>query len=93
MNAWILALWLAASPAQSTEIVELNTASMEQLMTLPGVGQTRADAILKYRAKHGFRRPADLLRIRGIGQKTFGKMKARVKVEVAQVSKNMATVK
>jgi len=48
--------------------VILNRASVEDLRHLPGVGQKRAEAILALRQKLGkFRRPADLLRVRGIG--------------------------
>lgn len=51
--------------------VDINTAGMEELMTLPGIGEVRAQAILDYRAEHGpFRYPEDLIRVDGIGEKT-----------------------
>ena len=49
--------------------VDINTAGLEELMTLPGIGAGRAQAILDDRAEHGpFRRPEDLLRVKGIGE-------------------------
>ena len=50
-------------------LVDINTAGLEELMTLPGIGEVRARAILDYRAEHGpFRYPEDLIRVDGIGE-------------------------
>jgi competence protein ComEA len=55
--------------------VILNLASADELRKLPGVGQKRAEAIVALRQKLGrFKRPADLLRIRGVGQKRLKQM-------------------
>lgn len=67
-------------PAQGAPQVDLNHATVEQLITLPGIGSRRAQAILLYRERHGFRRPADLLRVRGIGRRIYRKLKPLVKV-------------
>jgi len=55
--------------------VILNTASEDELRKLPGVGPARAKAILALRARlHRFRKPTDLLRVKGIGPKTLARM-------------------
>lgn len=53
----------------------INTASASELERLPGVGTKRAAAIIKLRIRlKKFRRPTDLLRVRGIGVRTLRKM-------------------
>ncbi len=61
------------APTQDTPsdiaLVDINTADLEALMTLPGIGEKRARAILDYRAEHGpFRYVEDLIRVEGIGE-------------------------
>jgi comEA protein len=52
--------------------ININTASMSALMKLPGVGQSIALRILSYREEHGpFKRIEDIMKVRGIGPKTF----------------------
>ncbi len=63
-----------AAAAADTErpqgpLVNINTAGLEELMTLPGIGESRARAILNDRAANGrFERPEDLIRVKGIGE-------------------------
>ncbi len=64
--------------------IDINTATMEQLQLLPGVGEVTAQRIIDYRTEHnGFTAIEDLMEIKGIGEKTFEKMKQYVKVEQA----------
>lgn len=61
--------------------ININTASKEQLMTLPGVGSSRADEIIKYRSKNRFQSIEDIQNISGIGQKSFEKIKEKIIVD------------
>jgi competence ComEA-like helix-hairpin-helix protein len=55
--------------------LNLNTASEEQLELLPTVGPAKAERIVAWRAKNGgFKRTADLRRVKGFGYKTFKKL-------------------
>ncbi len=55
--------------------VDLNTAGLSELLTLPGLGVTKAQAILDDRARNGpFTQPEDVIRVSGIGQATYEKM-------------------
>lgn len=61
---------------QAAGVVNLNTATEEELQLLPGVGPTRAAAIVAYRKRHGnFRKVEELTRVKGFGLKTLRKLK------------------
>ena len=58
----------AGAPA-GDDLVDVNTAGPEELMTLPNIGPARAEAILAYRQANGpFRYPEDLIYVEGIGE-------------------------
>jgi competence protein ComEA len=68
---------LAAAKPAPTAKVNINSASVEQLTTLPGVGPKLAARIVEYRQKSGaFRSAQDLINVRGIGEKNFAKIEA-----------------
>jgi competence protein ComEA len=63
--------------AAPTSKVNINTASAEQLATLPGVGPALAGRIVEYRQKSGsFRATKDVMNVKGIGEKNFAKLEA-----------------
>lgn len=62
--------------------VNINTASLEELMNLKGIGQTRAEQILEYREKHGsFASPEAIMNVDGIKQGTYDKIKDNIRVQ------------
>lgn len=72
----------AADAAQTNGLINLNTATAQQLMTLPGIGEARAADILAYRAKIGqFTDIEELMNVSGIGEVSFGKIKDKITVK------------
>jgi competence protein ComEA len=62
-------------------LIDLNTATAEQLDGLPGVGPATASAILAYRTEHGrFKSVGELMEVRGIGEGKFASIRPKVKV-------------
>lgn len=67
----------SARPAPHS--ININTASAGELTRLPGIGPVLADRIVEDRSVSGsYQRPADLIRVKGIGEKTFQKMEPYV---------------
>ena len=62
-------------------LVNINTASKEELMTLPGIGESKADSIIEYRnSSGGFTVIEDIMQISGIKESAFNKIKEYIKV-------------
>jgi competence protein ComEA len=86
--AAILALMLAAgvsadaaTDGSDREPIDLNTADVAALQTVPGIGPALAKRIVEFREKEGpFERVDDLLKIRGIGEKSLAKIRPYVTV-------------
>lgn len=75
----LAATLLASAPAFAAPALEgqinINTASAEQLELLPGIGPAMAKKIVDYRTAKPFGDPGQLVRIKGIGPKTYSKLK------------------
>ena len=70
-----------ASHKQLAGKLNLNTATEDQLMLLPTVGPAKAERIVSWRKKNGgFKRVADLRRVKGFGYKTFKKLEGYLDV-------------
>lgn len=64
----------------SENAININTASVAELETLPGIGETLAQRIVDFREKNGpFRRAENLLLVPGISEKKFRQIRARIK--------------
>lgn len=68
------------APTEQKEVININTATPDQLQLLPGIGKAKAERIVAYRAKRKFKRPYELIRVRGIGHKTFRRLKSWLRV-------------
>ena len=79
----------AKKPLGPNERIDLNRASAVELMRLPGIGEKRAKEIVALRSKNPFRKPEDVLTVKGLGPKWYARVKGLVTVgasaPVAQV--------
>ena len=74
---------LAALPAVAADgVVNINTADAAALSLLPGVGPSTAGRIVEFRTENGeFESPTDLMLVRGIGERSFDRMRPYVTIE------------
>lgn len=71
----------AKAAATASAPINLNTATVAQLETLPGIGTRTAERIVEHRQKNGgFKKIEELMNIKGIGEKSFLKLKPLVTV-------------
>ena len=70
-----------AAAKAATTVVNLNTATSAQIATLPGIGEKAAERIIEYREKNGgFKKIEELMNVKGIGEKSFLKLKPLITV-------------
>jgi len=73
------ALLFGAATARAQSCVNINTATKDKLMELPHIGRVLAERIIQHREKHGpFKRPQDLVIIRGLSAKYYREIAPRL---------------
>lgn len=83
----------AQAPATkpSPAVVNLNTATAAQLEGLPGIGPKTAERIVEYRQKNGgFKKIEELMNVRGVGEKSFLKLKPLISVAPSKSERGSA---
>lgn len=77
----LLVIAFSAAESRDRQKIDLNTAGLSQLDSLPGIGPAMAERILRFRIKNGpFKRIEDLMNVTGIGEKRFLRLKDRITV-------------
>jgi competence protein ComEA len=77
-----------AASAPATTVVNLNSATAADLASLPGIGQKTAELVVQYRQKNGpFKKIEEIMNVRGIGEKSFLRIKDRLTVAAAKAEK------
>ncbi len=67
--------------------VDINNASVKELSSLKGIGETKAKLIVKYRKTHCFTKAADLMQVKGIGKATFKKNRGEITIGKCRLKK------
>jgi competence protein ComEA len=83
-----------AAPAAEADKVNVNTASLQELQLLPRVGPSLAQRIVEFREANGpFKAPEELMRVRGVGERTFELLKPYVTLNGSTTLKKKATTR
>ncbi len=77
----VLALCFVGLPVSAQGKVNLNTATVEQLAELKGLGEVKSQKIVEYRNQHKFTSVGQIVEINGIGDKTLVKLRDQLTVE------------
>jgi competence protein ComEA len=81
MKRLLLAIALLFTSSFALAAININTASQEELEALPGIGPVKAQAIIEYRNANGpFKSPQDIMKVKGIKEGEFGKIRNDISV-------------
>jgi len=81
MKRWLCALAALLVSTAALAAVNLNTASKDELVALPGIGPSKAQAIIDYRTQNGpFKSVDEVRKVRGIGEKLFQQIKPELSI-------------
>ena len=71
----------ASIKTPENNLININTASITELMKLTGIGKSKAESIIKYREENGnFKNPSDITKVSGIGKNTYEKFKEHITI-------------
>jgi len=77
----VFALCFVGQPVLAQGKINLNTATVEQMVELKGIGEAKAQKIVEYRNKHKFTSVDQIVEISGIGEKLLEKLRNQLTVE------------
>jgi competence protein ComEA len=78
---WLLVFSFLVPVVYGADNVNINTADKQQLMTLKYIGEVLAEKIIEYRKTSPFQKPEDIMKVSGVGEKTFEANKDRIVVK------------
>ena len=78
---------LLGAPSFAADLVNINTATVEELISLPGIGPATAAKIVEYREGHPFATVEEVLEVKGIGPAKYETIKSRITVGDAPAKK------
>ncbi len=86
--SFFLSMQVQADPKVGEKKININTASLAELQKLPRIGKKVAQRIIDYRKEHGkFKKIEEIMKVKGIGEKTFKNLKGVIKVAEKSKSK------
>jgi competence protein ComEA len=72
----LMMTWVVPAIAADLKKVNINSANLEELITLDGIGEKKAEKVLAFRKKNGpFKKPEEIMMVKGIGPKIFDRNK------------------